>query len=55
MNIKTIKRIAINKALATETFDDYPIDKYREYIFSDDELQAFADAIIKHYRKELAK
>jgi hypothetical protein len=52
MNIKTIKRIAVKTALGTETFDDYPIDNYREYIFSSDELQAFADAIIKRYKKE---
>lgn len=55
MNIQSIKRMASNNALATETFDDYPIDKYKEYIFSADELQAFADAIIKAYKREQSK
>jgi hypothetical protein len=55
MNIQSIKRMAVNTALATETFDDSPTDNYREYIFSADELQAFADAIIKAYKREQAK
>lgn len=52
MNIKSIKRIANKNALATQTYDDYFSDDYKEYIFSDTELKAFADAIIKTYKKK---
>lgn len=43
MDIKTIERIACDNALATETFND----GYREYVFSSEELLAFANAIGK--------
>ena len=41
MDIITIERMASDNALATESFND----GYREYVFSIEELQAFANAI----------
>jgi hypothetical protein len=55
MNTKEVQRIAVKHVLSTETFDDYPLDNYREYIFSDSELIAFVDAILEAKDKGILK
>jgi hypothetical protein len=45
-----IIEIAENTCLASETFDDFvAIPNYREFVFSKDELEAFAKEVIRQF------